>query len=311
MMPKRVIDFDAIWASDKLAQCAPWARAEYTWIYGLADANGSFELTNVRVIFGRAYAIRDDVSLEKLVHVLEEFHTKGLLFIWKENGKKYGHWTGSDVPGRLPPPSWRARLERLAPAVPQAPFAKYLSSFSSSRVKAVPGAPQGQDLDLVRVLDLDQEELAAAARTRAADEPEGKPPVSSPGGELLFDHPRLRISPQLDAKLGLEFPDLPGPERFAEYGRMAVKLEEAGEGARSPGNYARAWLRGVRLSATGSKPRAVLPDVGVGAAPSPAACGARVNAAALERIRARDAMTGGASPKLREGLGSELRRRAS
>ncbi len=37
-MPKRVIDFDAMWASDKLAACADWAQAEYAWLYGLADA---------------------------------------------------------------------------------------------------------------------------------------------------------------------------------------------------------------------------------------------------------------------------------
>src|SRR3984885_4098280 len=78
-MPKRVIDFDAVWASDKLANCAPWARAEYTWIYGLADGNGSFELTNPRVIFGRVYAIRDDVSIQHLSRALEEFQGKGLL----------------------------------------------------------------------------------------------------------------------------------------------------------------------------------------------------------------------------------------
>ena len=111
-MPKRVIDFDAVWASDKLSNCASWARPEYTWIYGLADSNGSFELTNLRVIFGRAYAIRDDVTIQHLSRALEEFQGKGLLFVWQENGKKYGHWTGSDRPGRLPPPSWRARLER-------------------------------------------------------------------------------------------------------------------------------------------------------------------------------------------------------
>ena len=55
-MPKRVIDFDALWASDKLAACARWAQAEYAWLYGLADASGSFELTNLRVIWGRAAA---------------------------------------------------------------------------------------------------------------------------------------------------------------------------------------------------------------------------------------------------------------
>ena len=26
-MPKRVIDFDAMWGSDKLASCAEWAQA--------------------------------------------------------------------------------------------------------------------------------------------------------------------------------------------------------------------------------------------------------------------------------------------
>ena len=37
-MPKRVIDFDALWASNKLASCAEWAQCEYAWFYGLADA---------------------------------------------------------------------------------------------------------------------------------------------------------------------------------------------------------------------------------------------------------------------------------
>jgi hypothetical protein len=168
-MPKRVIDFDAVWASDKLASCASWARAEYTWIYGLADSNGSFELTNLRVIFGRVYAIRDDVTIQYLSRALEEFRGKGLLSVWEENGKKYGHWTGSDVPGRLPPPSWRARLERLAPPVPQAALANYLSGLSSSRLKAVPGKAQGQDLDLG--LDLDREVEAAAVAAPAGPAP--------------------------------------------------------------------------------------------------------------------------------------------
>src|SRR5579862_7007014 len=168
-MPKRVIDFDAVWASDKLSNCAPWARAEYTWIYGLADSNGSFELTNLRVIFGRAYAIRDDVTIQHLSRTVEEFQAKGLLFVWEENGKKYGHWTGSDLPGRLPPPSWRARLERLAPPVPTAGLANYLSSFSSSKLKAVPGKAQGQDLDLDLDSDLELKVDAAAAAPASAN----------------------------------------------------------------------------------------------------------------------------------------------
>ena len=132
-MPKRVLDFDALWASDKLAACADWAQAEYAWLYGLADASGSFELTNLRVIWGRVAAIRKNLTIEQLEAVFAEFIARGLLFTWEENGKRYGHWTGSDVPGRLPAPSWRARLERLAPPVPHEALAAYAARFASRR----------------------------------------------------------------------------------------------------------------------------------------------------------------------------------
>lgn len=133
-MPKRVLDFDALWSSDKLAACAPWAQAEYAWLYGLADCNGSFEMTNLRVIWGRVAAIRHALTLERLEQVFAEFVAHGLLFTWESGGKRYGHWTGSDQPGRLPPPSWRARLERLAPAVPKAELAAFMARFSQSKI---------------------------------------------------------------------------------------------------------------------------------------------------------------------------------
>ncbi len=132
-MPKRVIDFDAMWGSDKLAACAEWAQAEYAWLYGLADASGCFELTNLRVIWGRVAAIRKNLTIERLEQILDEFQDKGLLFVWEHEGKRYGHWTGSDVPGRLPPPSWRMRLERFAPPVPKQRLAEYMSKYARGR----------------------------------------------------------------------------------------------------------------------------------------------------------------------------------
>ena len=132
-MPKRVIDFDALWASDKLASCAEWAQSEYAWLYGLADASGSFELTNLRVIWGRVAAIRKNLSLERLQEIFDEFIARGLLFTWEENGKRYGHWTGSDVPGRLPARSWRVRLQKLAPPVPPEALAAYSARFGGSK----------------------------------------------------------------------------------------------------------------------------------------------------------------------------------
>jgi hypothetical protein len=132
-MPKRVIDFDAMWGSDKLAACAAWAQAEYAWLYGLADASGCFEITNLRVIWGRVAAIRGNLTIERLEQVFAEFQDKGLLFVWEHEGKRYAHWTGSDVPGRLPPPSWRMRLEKFAPPVPKQRLAEYMAKFARGR----------------------------------------------------------------------------------------------------------------------------------------------------------------------------------
>src|SRR5487761_1383105 len=132
-MPKRVIDFDAMWGSDKLAACAARAQGEYAWLYGLADASGCFELTNLRVIWGRVAAIRGNFTVERLEQGFAEFQDKGLLFVWEHEGKRYAHWTGSDVPGRLPPLSWRMRLEKFAPPVPKQQLAEYMARFARGR----------------------------------------------------------------------------------------------------------------------------------------------------------------------------------
>ena len=99
-----------MWQSDKLALCQPGAIPEYAWLYGLADANGNFELTNLRTLHSKAYApIRPGFTVENLKTVLADFERHGLLYTWTEGAKRYGHWTGSQKPGRLPPPAQRDR----------------------------------------------------------------------------------------------------------------------------------------------------------------------------------------------------------
>jgi hypothetical protein len=124
-MPKRVIDFDAMWASDKLASCEESVRGEYAWLYGLADANGSFEITNLRAIVGRVSVIRPKLTVKRIEHIFKEFFERGLMFIWEQDGKKYAHWTGSDKPGRLPVAAHRARYLSLAPQVPKNELVAY------------------------------------------------------------------------------------------------------------------------------------------------------------------------------------------
>ena len=132
-MPKRVLDFEGLWASDKIAACAEWAQAEYAWCYGLADANGSFELTNLRVLFGKIGAIRKNLSLERLEQCIDEWHDKGLLFIWSLDGKRYGHWTGREKPGRLPRESRRTPRygPTFAPSVPKNELQAYATHCAS------------------------------------------------------------------------------------------------------------------------------------------------------------------------------------
>jgi hypothetical protein len=124
-----------MWKSSKLAHCRQQFIPEYAWLYGLADANGSFELTNPRVIWGLAYAIRPQFSVEDLIEILNEFHQHGLLFTWDVPPRRFGHWTGSDARGRLPAPTQRWKYPTNIPLPPKDLLEQYLTSFSNdSRV---------------------------------------------------------------------------------------------------------------------------------------------------------------------------------
>src|SRR6266850_6433214 len=312
-MPKRVIDFDAMWGSDKLASCAEWAQAEYAWLYGLADASGCFELTNLRVIWGRVAAIRRNLSLERLEQIFLEFQDKGLLFAWEENGKRYGHWTGSDVPGRLPAPSWRVRLERLAPPVPKQQLAEFMSQFSRGRAASPGGgflgdssewtdrgspkrpvegnfnesleAPQAQDWKWNRYQEKEGVLLKA--------HPEGFAVGAHPEGFTLEAHPKGKQDAAQDranvgktTKQQLYLPNLnskseiPGPESTcapASRAELNQSARAAAAGSTKPtanGNYSR------------DKSFVVAGELVVGQGPL---CGpVRVKPEVLERIRRRE-----------------------
>jgi hypothetical protein len=359
-MPKRVIDFDALWGSDKLAACAEWAQAEYAWLYGLADASGSFELTNLRVIWGRVAAIRKNLTLERLQEIFDEFIARGLLFAWEENGKRYGHWTGSDVPGRLPAPSWRARLEKLAPPVPAEALAAYSARFGGSKEGIVRRAsvaanatgrepafagnatqepdsrprginpafeatqgelkqdleePQGQDWDLASDLEENLKKKwekddpacrSAAKSVFAQATPEELLEIyEQERGELpravAMTRERRRRCARCLAS-GVTAAEFRAAVRAAA---MTPFLSGAGDrGWRASFDWLIADPANVRKVLAGeyapsdsdsrrtekSRPERRGPaDLYVGIAPRPADCGVRVNPAALERIRARQA----------------------
>jgi hypothetical protein len=95
------------------------------------------------VIWGRVSAIRGNFTIERLQQVFAEFEDKGLLFVWEREGNRYAHWTGSDVPGRLPPPSWRMRMEKFAPPVPRQQLVEYMARFTRGRAAMGSGGFRG------------------------------------------------------------------------------------------------------------------------------------------------------------------------
>jgi len=103
---KRIIDFDAIWSADRIERLNPEHRYEYLWMYGVADATGSFEIQSPSKMCSRVGGgkqnVRPDLTPEKMAAMLDDFMGCGLLFTWKMGDKTFGHWVGSTKPGRLP-----------------------------------------------------------------------------------------------------------------------------------------------------------------------------------------------------------------
>ena len=131
-MPKRVIDGEALWRSDKLAQVEPPKfRAEYANLVPLALANGTFEAT-ARRVWSSVYSFnRPDVPTAELVEqLLDELERVKLLFRWTDppTGKVWGFWVGIDKPGRLPGRSRRGRNEAVGLDPPPDELRKFLDS---------------------------------------------------------------------------------------------------------------------------------------------------------------------------------------
>ena len=139
-MPKRLIDGERLWRSDKIAAMPPQIKAEYSWLLPLADPWGSFQF-DPRDIWARCYAkSRPEISPQDVERCLYAFHRPGgLLFLWREpdSGKIYAHWVGIDQEGLLPPPAKRTEAQRLAPAVPEQLLDAYISEYGQDRQMAL------------------------------------------------------------------------------------------------------------------------------------------------------------------------------
>ena len=131
-MPKRIIDGEGLWRSDKLGRVEPPSfRSEYANLLPLAMANGSFE-ANPHRIWCAVYSYnRPDITLAHVEQILAEFERVKLLFRWIDEvtGKEWGYWVGIEKPGRLPTPSrQKDRHERTGVVPPTEKLAEFMGS---------------------------------------------------------------------------------------------------------------------------------------------------------------------------------------
>jgi hypothetical protein len=136
-MPKRIVDGEGLWRSDKLAQIKlGWIKAEYANLVPLALANGSFE-ANPRRIWSTVYSYnRPEITLEQVEQILAELERVKLLFRWTDEstGKTAGYFVGIEKTGRLPAASrLKHGHELLGPILPRELLQRFLSPETSGQ----------------------------------------------------------------------------------------------------------------------------------------------------------------------------------
>jgi hypothetical protein len=117
-MPKRVVDGDALWLSDKVKKLPKKYRLHYANWLPLAEANGVFEADPDR-IHAKIYAfLLPNVKKPIVRAILRAMVEVGLVKIWNEDGKDWGYFCGIEKPGRLPSIKHLDRYSNLPPNPP-------------------------------------------------------------------------------------------------------------------------------------------------------------------------------------------------
>jgi hypothetical protein len=115
-MPKRIVDGDALWLSEKVRNLPTEYRLHYANWLPLAEANGVFE-ADIHRIRARVYSyLLPDISSDDVRDILRAFTEAGLVKIWQEDNKNWGYFVGIEKPGRLPALGHLSRYKNLPPS---------------------------------------------------------------------------------------------------------------------------------------------------------------------------------------------------
>ena len=115
-MPKRIVDGDALWLSEKIRSLPEEYRLHYANWLPLAEANGVFEADIYR-IQAKVYAyMMPEIDPEMVNKILKAFTDAGLLKVWREDNKNWGYFVGIEKSGRLPALGHLSRYKNLPPS---------------------------------------------------------------------------------------------------------------------------------------------------------------------------------------------------
>ena len=110
-MPKRMLDGESLWSSDKIRALPAQFRPEFANILPLALPDGVFECDPHKV-WARVYSYnRKKITVDFVRDMLDAFEQVGLISRGTYNGHIWGYFKGIEKPGRLPKPSHRSRYE--------------------------------------------------------------------------------------------------------------------------------------------------------------------------------------------------------
>lgn len=91
-MPKRLLD-DSFLNSPSIDAVSPRAQDAFPRFILLADDFGCFD-ANPRVLYGRGWPYREDLTPEDVAGWLDEYERAGMAFRWNANGRRWCYLTG-------------------------------------------------------------------------------------------------------------------------------------------------------------------------------------------------------------------------
>lgn len=127
-MPSRTLR-EAYATSDAIASLPPGPQDRFPRYLLAADDHGCF-VADLRVLKGRLWIKRDDMTVEQIRADLDAFAASGVLTLWSEGGKAFAHFKGWLDHQRAP----RASAKRSTPVPPTA------GQLRAVPERAVPGS---------------------------------------------------------------------------------------------------------------------------------------------------------------------------